>query len=91
MMVASPVILSGSLDARGKESSFVHDQATEALNFQITLFGAYLISFVLIFFLIGLVLLPAVVIVHYVYGIMGSIRANAGVAYRYPINIRFVT
>jgi hypothetical protein len=76
---------------RGKESSFVHDQATESLNFQITLLLAYVVSGVLVLALIGFLLLPAVFIVHLVYGIIGAVRANEGIAYRYPLCVRLVT
>jgi uncharacterized Tic20 family protein len=76
---------------KAKESSFVRDQAAESLNFQITLVLAYIVSGALILVLVGLLLLPAVVIVHLVYGVIAATKANQGVAYRYPINLRLVT
>jgi uncharacterized Tic20 family protein len=76
---------------RGKESSFVHDQATESLNFQITLLVAYVVSGILVLALIGFLLLPAVFIVHLVYGIVAATKANQGIAYRYPLCVRLIT
>jgi len=76
---------------KGKESSFVRDQAAEALNFQLTLLLAYVVSMFLMLALIGFLLVPAVFIVHIVYGIIATMRANEGIAYRYPICIRLVS
>ena len=75
---------------KGNEDPFVKDQATEALNFQITLAIAWVISFVLIFVVIGLLLLPVVWIVSIVLSIMAGMAANRGEAYRYPFALRLV-
>jgi uncharacterized Tic20 family protein len=76
---------------KGKESAYVKHQATESLNFQITLAIGYFVSFILMFVLIGFLTIFAVLIIHYVYGIIATIKANQGIAYRYPINIRLVS
>ena len=39
---------------------------------------------------IGFILLPIVLIVWLVLVIIASVKANGGVYYRYPINIRFI-
>ena len=75
---------------KGNEDPFVKDQATEALNFQITLLIAYLVSSVLILAVIGLLLIPVVWIVGIVFAIIGGMAANRGEAYRYPFAIRLV-
>lgn len=75
---------------KGNESAFVKEQAQEALNFQITLTIAWTVSFILIFIIIGLLLLPIVAIGGLVLMIMAGIAANKGESYRYPINIRLV-
>lgn len=62
----------------------------ESLNFQITMCIAALISWALCFVLIGFVLLPLVVIVNLVFVIIAGIKANDGIAYRYPFCIRFL-
>jgi len=69
---------------------YVADQAKEALNFQITVTIAATISSILIFAFIGIVLLPAVLIVALVLMIMAAIAANKGEAYRYPVSLRLV-
>ena len=69
---------------------FVDDQGKEALNFQITVFIAALISAVLTMVLIGLLLLPVVIIGWIVLSIMGGIKANNGEAYRYPWTLRLI-
>jgi uncharacterized protein len=80
------------------EDPFVRDQATEALNFNLSVF-IYLsvlgvATFVLSFVLIGLLLIPVLaagVIAWVVFVIIAATRANNGEAYRYPLTIRFVT
>jgi len=74
----------------GEKDPFVRHHASEALNFQITLFVAYLVSALLMLVLIGFLLLPAVIVGAYVFGIMATLAANRGEWYRYPINIRLV-
>jgi uncharacterized Tic20 family protein len=80
------------------EDAFVADQAREALNFNLSVL-LYLVvlgvvTFVLIILIVGLLLIPvilAVVIAHLVLVIIAGIQANKGIAYRYPLTIRFVT
>jgi len=74
----------------GQRSAFVKNQSTEALNFQITLVIAMVISFVLTFVIIGAFLLPIVAIGGLVFMIIGGIKANGGEEYRYPITLRLV-
>jgi len=69
---------------------FVNDQGKEALNFNITVAIAALVAWVLVFILIGFLLLPAVLIFWIVFVIIGAIKANEGVAYRYPLTLRLV-
>ena len=75
----------------GKRSRFVDDQAKEALNFHISVLIASVISVLLCFVIIGFVLLPVVVIGSMVLGVIGALRANAGIAYRYPITLRLIS
>ncbi|MCC6680799.1 MAG: DUF4870 domain-containing protein [Phycisphaeraceae bacterium] len=72
------------------EMPFVNDQGKEALNFQITMFLAYIVSWLSIFVFIGCVLFPAVVILNLVFCIIATMKANEGVAYRYPFALRLV-
>jgi uncharacterized Tic20 family protein len=73
------------------ESPYVRDQSAEALNFQLTLFIAYAVSWVLAFVLIGFLLMFVVWIGSLILMIMASVAANRGENYRYPMNIRFVS
>ena len=70
---------------------FVNDQGKEALNFNITVAIAAVIAWVLLFVLIGFLLLPAVVIAWIVFVIIGTIKANEGVTYRYPFTLRLIS
>lgn len=69
---------------------FVNDQAKEALNFNITVMIAGAICWILVFVLIGFVLLWALAIVWIVFTIIAAIKANEGVAYRYPFALRLI-
>ena len=72
------------------EMPFVNDQGKESLNFQITIFIAILVGVLLTFVLIGIPFLIVLSIFWLVVVIMASIKANDGVAYRYPYAIRFL-
>lgn len=73
------------------QSAFVADQAKEALNFQITIFIAAMVSGLLVLaFFIGCFLLPVVLIGGIVFSIMAGIAANKGQAYRYPFALRLI-
>ena len=71
------------------EYAFVDEQGKEAINFQLTMLIAFVISCILIFLLIGIPLLIALGIYDLVMIIIAAIKANDGVAYRYPFAIRF--
>lgn len=75
---------------KGKESEFINDQAKEALNFQITVFIAFIVCFLLMFVVIGVFLLPLVGLGALILTIMAAIKANDGVKYRYPFAIRLI-
>ncbi len=72
------------------ESSDVDEHGKEILNFQITYSIYTLISFVLIFVLIGILLAPIVFIAELVCIIVGIVNASNGKLYRYPLTIRFI-
>jgi uncharacterized Tic20 family protein len=77
-------------DQSGK--AFVIDQSKEALNFQITVTIAFVISFILTIISLGLLFfLPTLVgIANLVFCIIGGIKANNGEAYRYPFALRLI-
>ena len=75
-----------------KDSSpFVRHHAGEALNFHITVTIAAIVSFLLMFVLIGLLLLPLVIIGACVLGVLAAVAANKGDSYRYPLTLRLVS
>jgi uncharacterized Tic20 family protein len=75
---------------KGNQSPYVRAQAVESLNFQLTVLIFAVVSFVLIFVLIGILLLLAVGIWWLVMTIVGSVKSSQGELYRYPLTIRMV-
>ena len=75
---------------------FVEDQAKEALNFSILITGIFVVLFVLGILTLGLgflITIPIMVIVGLValvLTVIAAMKANEGVRYRYPFNIRFI-
>ncbi|MGN6637190.1 MAG: DUF4870 domain-containing protein [Oryzihumus sp.] len=69
---------------------FVRRHSSQALNFHITLFIAYLVSAILVFVLIGLILLPLLFVASIVLTIMAAVAANDGRDWVYPGAIQFV-
>ena len=75
---------------------FVADQAKESLNFNITVSAVFLVLLVLslvtlgIGFIITLPIMLIVGIAALVLIIMAAIKANDGIAYRYPFTIRLI-
>ena len=75
---------------------FVADQAKEALNFNITVSAIFVILLILTLFTLGLgaiLTLPAMLVVGIgalVLIIMAAIKANEGIAYRYPFAVRLI-
>ena len=75
---------------------FVADQAKEALNFNITVSAIFVVLLILSFLTLGigfLVTLPIMLIVGLaalVLIIMAAIKANEGIAYRYPFALRLI-
>jgi len=72
------------------EYALVNDQGKEALNFQISMTIYYIISAILIIVIIGILMLIGLAIFSLVMIIIAMVKANEGVAYRYPMCIRFI-
>ena len=72
------------------EMPFGSSQAKECLNFQISMTIYAIISAILCLVLIGFVALFALFIFDVVITIIAAIKSNEGVAYRYPLTIRFI-
>jgi len=77
------------------ESEFVDDQGKESLNFQLTvslvLIVLGLLAVVPLLGCLALVALPVAGVAALVYTIIGGLKANEGVRYRYPICLRLVS
>ncbi len=73
------------------ESPYVRDHAKEAMNFGISMAIYAVVAALLIFVVIGLLLLPAVIVVSIVLNILAALKANEGRTYKYPFTIRFIT
>jgi uncharacterized Tic20 family protein len=69
---------------------WLNDQAKEALNFQITIAIGWVVAIALSMLLIGFLLYPVLLLGNIVFCILAGMKANEGVAYRYPFAIRLV-
>lgn len=75
---------------------FVADQAKEALNFNIMVTAIFVILLILTILSLGigaLLTVPVMLIVGIgalVFVIIAAIKANQGIAYRYPVNVRLI-
>ena len=85
--VVGPLIL---WQIKKEKDAFIDDQGKEALNFQITVAIAWLVCMVLAFAVIGFFLMIALAVATVVLTIIGGIKANKGIAYRYPFTWRLV-
>jgi uncharacterized protein len=72
------------------QSPFVDDQGKEALNFQITMLIGFVIGGLTTCIFIGLFIVPALVVLNIVLCIMAAMKANNGIAYRYPFALRLI-
>jgi len=72
------------------DHAFLNDQAKEALNFQLTMAIAFLACSVLTLIVIGALLAPLVWLFDLIFCILAGIKANEGVAYRYPFTLRLI-
>lgn len=72
------------------ESAYVTAHAKESLNFQLTMLIAYIVSWILIFVLVGFFLLFILGIANLVLVVIATIRASENKLYKYPFSIKFV-
>ncbi len=77
--------------ATNKEQSEVVDQhGKNVLNWVISSLIYMTISIILIFVLIGIPLMFAIAICTIIFSILGAIKANDGVFYKYPLSFTFI-
>jgi len=76
--------------AKRDESAFLDEQGRQALNFSLTVmlmwFGVWILSFVLIGFLIA----PVVALFHVACAVVATVKASRGEPFDYPAAIDFV-
>jgi len=75
---------------RKEDHPFVDEQGKEAVNFQLTMFLALFVSIPLLLIIVGLFLMAVIGLLMTILPIVAAIKANDGVAYRYPLTIRFI-
>lgn len=71
-------------------SPVIRQHSVQALNFQITIFIAYVVGWILSLIIIGFFIVLAASVVSIIFGIMGALAANEGRPYKYPFAIPFV-
>jgi uncharacterized Tic20 family protein len=69
---------------------FIKEHARQELNWQITVTIGLIVSYILVFVIIGSITLIAVYILAVVFGIISAIAANKGELYRFPLAIQFI-
>lgn len=69
---------------------FVDEQGKSALNWQISLAIYFFASWVLAFIVIGLILMPALVILNIIFVVLAAVKASNGESYVYPLSIKFL-
>ena len=72
------------------DDPFIDDQGKEALNFQITMFIAAIISAILMLVVVGIFLLIIIGLLMLIMPIVAAVKSSNGELYRYPLTIRFV-
>jgi uncharacterized Tic20 family protein len=85
--ILGPLIL---WQVKKAEFPFVDDQGKEALNFNITMAIAGLVAAALTLILIGFLLLPVIALGWLIFTVIAAMKANEGVAYRYPFTLRLI-
>jgi uncharacterized Tic20 family protein len=67
------------------DSEFIYHHAKQSLIFQVSMLVLTILTVVLCFVLVGFLLLPVVLVLHFAGPIVAGVRANEGKWYRYPI------
>ncbi|MHC5002999.1 MAG: DUF4870 domain-containing protein [Planctomycetota bacterium] len=73
-----------------EDHPFIDDHGKEAVNFQITMMIAIIVSAMLLFVVIGIFILPLLGIFNVVCVTIAGVKAANGEWFRYPCTIRFL-
>lgn len=89
-----PILVLGPLViwlVKSDQLPFVKAQGKEVLNFQITLFLTAIVSWILVLAMgLGFLLLAILGIYSVIAGVIGAVKVNEGVPYRYAFNLRLI-
>ncbi len=76
------------------KSNYVDEQGKEIVNFQLSLtiysIGLFLISLTIIGIPITFIGHAVLIVINFIYCIMGAIKASRGEAFKYPLNLRLL-
>ncbi|KPH62926.1 orotate phosphoribosyltransferase [Pseudoalteromonas porphyrae] len=72
------------------EMPLVAEHGRKSLNFQITMLIAYIVCFILMFAVIGVILLPLVAIFSFIMVVVGAIKTNDGKEFNYPLSLNLI-
>ena len=72
------------------EDAYIANHAKQSLNFQITMIISAVVAWLSCFFVIGILLFPAVGITYLIFSIIASIKAYKGEEYKIPFCILFI-
>lgn len=73
-----------------EESRFVAEHARKSLNFQLSLLIYIIVSFIMVFFIIGIFMMAALGVFATIVMIIASVAASKGEDYNYPLCIDFI-
>ena len=69
---------------------FVYEHGKSAMNYHISIIIYYIASWLLCLIFVGIFMLAALIVMHIVFVIMGTVKASKGQMWKYPIAIRFL-
>ncbi|MDQ9092208.1 DUF4870 domain-containing protein [Pseudoalteromonas haloplanktis] len=73
-----------------EEMPLVAEHGRKSLNFQITMLIAYILCFILMFAVIGVILLPIVAIFSFIMVVISAIKTNDGKPFSYPFSLNLI-
>lgn len=73
-----------------EEMPLVAEHGRKSLNFQLTMMIAYIVCFMLMFVVVGVILLPLVALFSLIMVVVSAIKANDGKEVNYPMSIEFI-
>jgi uncharacterized Tic20 family protein len=75
---------------RESRQDFVGRAASEALNFQLTLLLAWMLTLISLLFIVGFLVLPFLGLVSVGMPVWAAALTSRGEVYRYPVSLRFI-